>query len=201
MEEQGDPLKGDPYPPNLPDPPRTFLHGNRLIGLWGFCLIFGRRLPCRKVLSPLGGNFFQGAAIALVWLVVICLDWRGRMKKQNPHCEKTIVRTPLVKVLEILKNFFQEVFKWGLGQSPEVFPTYIRWRSERRQAAAIPIPLDGIGRETSGMGRIKPATQNPHCVKPIVKPPLVKVLESPENFFQEVFWQGLGQSPKVFYAL
>ncbi len=44
------------------------------------------------------------------------------MEKQNPHCEKTIVRTPLVKVLEILKNFFQEVFKQGLGQSPEVFP-------------------------------------------------------------------------------
>ena len=44
------------------------------------------------------------------------------MEKQNPHCEKTIVRTPLVKVLEILKNFFQEVFKQGLGQSPKVFP-------------------------------------------------------------------------------
>ena len=47
--------------------------------------------------------------------------------------------------------------------------------------------------------------QNPHCEKTIVKPPLSKVLESPENFFQEVFWQGLGQSPKVFpevfYAL
>ena len=36
------------------------------------------------------------------------------MEKQNPHCEKTIVRPPLVKVLEILKNFFQEVFKQGL---------------------------------------------------------------------------------------
>ena len=44
------------------------------------------------------------------------------MEKQNPHCEKTIVRTPLSKVLEILKNFFQEVFKWGSGQSLEVFP-------------------------------------------------------------------------------
>ena len=127
------------------------------------------------------------------------------MEKQNPHCEKTIVRTPLVKVLEILKNFFQEVFKWGSGQSPEVFPTYIRWRSERRQAAAIPIPLDGIGRETSGMGRIKPATQNPHCVKPVSKTPLSKVLEILKNFFQEVFKWGSGQSPEVFpevfYAL
>ena len=26
----------------------------------------------------------------------------------------------MVKVLEILKNFFQEVFKQGLGQSPKV---------------------------------------------------------------------------------
>ena len=120
------------------------------------------------------------------------------MEKQNPHCEKTIVRTPLVKVLEILKNFFQEVFKWDSGKSPKVFPTYIRWRSERRQAAAIPIPLDGIGRETSGMGRTKPATQNPHCVKPVSRTPLSKVLEMLKNFFQEVFKQGLGRSPKVF---
>ena len=119
------------------------------------------------------------------------------MEKQNPHCEKTIVRTPLVKV--------QEVFKQGLGQSPKVFPTYIRWRSERRQAAAIPIPPDGIGRGTSGMGRIKPATQNPHCVKLISKTPLSKVLEILKNFFQEVFKWGSGQSPEVFpevfYAL
>ena len=32
LEAQGDPLKGGPYPPNLPDPPRTSLHGNRRIG-------------------------------------------------------------------------------------------------------------------------------------------------------------------------
>ena len=43
--------------------------------------------------------------------------------------------------------------------------------------------------------------QNPHCVKPVSKPPLVKVLEILKNFFQEVFKQGLGQSPKVLYAL
>ena len=29
---------------------------------------------------------------------------------------------PLLKVLESLENFFQEVFKQGLGQSPKVFP-------------------------------------------------------------------------------
>ena len=127
------------------------------------------------------------------------------MKVRNLHCVNSIAKTPLVKVLEILKNFFQEVFKQGLGQSPKVFPTYIRWRSERRQDAAIPIPLDGIGRETSGMGRIKPATQNPHCVKPVSKTPLSKVLEILKNFFQEVFKWGSGQSPEVFpevfYAL
>ena len=43
--------------------------------------------------------------------------------------------------------------------------------------------------------------RNLHCVNSIAKTPLFKVLESPENFFQEVFWQGLGQSPKVLYAL
>ena len=84
-----------------------------------------------------------------------------------------------------------------LGATPQGLTLYIRWRSERRQAAAIPIPLDGIGRETSGMGRIKPATQNPHCVKPIAKTPFGEVLEILKNFFQEVFKQGLGQSPKV----
>ena len=71
------------------------------------------------------------------------------MKVRNLHCVKTIVKTPLLKVLEILKNFLKEVFKQGSGQSPEVFPTSIRWRSERRQAAAVPIPLDGIGRGAS----------------------------------------------------
>ena len=30
----------------------------------------------------------------------------------------------MVKVLEILKNFFQEVFKQGLGQSPKVLTPY-----------------------------------------------------------------------------
>ena len=127
------------------------------------------------------------------------------MKVRNLHCVNSIAKTPLLKVLEILKNFFQEVFKQGLGQSPKVFPTSIRWRSERRQAAAVPIPLDGIGRGASGMGRAISATQNPHCVKTIVKTPLLKVLEILKNFFQEVFKQGLGQSPKVFpevfYAL
>ncbi len=34
--------------------------------------------------------------------------------------KKKGVKIPLVKVLEILKNFFQEVFKQGSGQSPEV---------------------------------------------------------------------------------
>ncbi len=127
------------------------------------------------------------------------------MEKQNPHCVKPSEKTPLLKVLEILKNFLGEVFKQGSGQRPEVFPTFIRWRSERRQAAAIPIPLDGIGRGTTGVGRAKSATRTPHCVKPIAPTPLSEVLESPENFFQEVFRWGSGQRPEVLpevlYAL
>ena len=123
------------------------------------------------------------------------------MKVRNLHCVKPSEKTPLLKVLEILKNFLGEVFKQGSGQSPEVLPTYIRWRSERRQAAAVPIPLDGIGRGTTGVGRAKSATQNPHCVKPIAKTLFGEVLEILKNFFQEVFKQGLGQSPKVFHAL
>ena len=101
--------------------------------------------------------------------------------------------------------FLNEDIKQGSGQRPEVFPTFIRWRSERRQAAAIPIPLDGIGRGTSGVGRAKSATQNPHCVEQIAKIPLLKVLEILKNFFQEVFKQGSGQRPEVLpevlYAL
>ena len=34
--------------------------------------------------------------------------------------EKQGAKIPLVKVLESLENFFQEVFKRGLGQSPKV---------------------------------------------------------------------------------
>ena len=39
-------------------------------------------------------------------------------EKSVPHKHRDEI--PLVKVLEILKNFFQEVFKQGLGQSPKV---------------------------------------------------------------------------------
>ena len=128
------------------------------------------------------------------------------MKVQNLYYKNGYAEAPSWKVLKVLRGLLlKKSPKQGLGQSPKVFPTYIRWRSERRQAAAIPIPLDGIGRGTSGMGRIKPAAQNPHCEKPVSKTPLFKVLESPENFFQEVFKWGSGQSPEVFpevfYAL
>ena len=54
MEVQGDPLKGAPYPPNLPDPPRTSLHGNRRIGLYRFSAFSERRLPCREVFGLVG---------------------------------------------------------------------------------------------------------------------------------------------------
>ena len=45
------------------------------------------------------------------------------------------------------------------------------------------------------------ATKNPHHITKGVKSPLVKVLESLENFFQEVFKQGSGQGPEVLLFL
>ena len=62
----------------------------------------------------------------------------------------------------------------------------------------MPIPLVGIGLEAAGIRSTKYGyIQNLHSVKQESKIPLLKVLESLENFFQEVFKQGLGQSPKV----
>ena len=43
-------MKGAPYPPNLPDSPRTSLHGNRRVGEINFSAFLGWRLPCREVL-------------------------------------------------------------------------------------------------------------------------------------------------------
>ena len=39
---------------------------------------------------------------------------------QNQYNKKQGAKIPLLKVLESLENFFQEVFKQGSGQSPEV---------------------------------------------------------------------------------
>ena len=44
----------------------------------------------------------------------------GKRLHQNQYNKKQGAKIPLLKVLEILKNFFQEVFKQGSGQSPEV---------------------------------------------------------------------------------
>ena len=44
----------------------------------------------------------------------------GKRLHQNQYNKKQGAKIPLLKVLEILKNFFQEVFKQGLGQSPKV---------------------------------------------------------------------------------
>ena len=74
---------------------------------------------------------------------------------------------------------------------------YNRCRSE---AVAVPIPLDGMGRGASGIAicnRLQVALKRQrHNVRTQQKNAL-KVLEILKNFFQEVFKQGLGQSPKV----
>ena len=51
----------------------------------------------------------------------------------------------MLKVLEILKNFFQEVFKQGLGQSPKVFFYHFYPVAERAQANKS--RLTGFGSE------------------------------------------------------
>ena len=62
----------------------------------------------------------------------------------------------------------------------------------------MPIPLDGIGLGVAGNSSTEYGyTQNLYHVRTESKIPLLKVLESLENFFQEVFKQGLGQRPKV----
>ena len=59
----------------------------------------------------------------------------------------------------------------------------------------------GLGAGAAGIRNTEYGyTQNQNHVKQESKIPLLKVLESLENFFQEVFKQGLGQSPKVFFA-
>ena len=162
-------------------------------------LSFGKDLVAagRKVIFGFGRDASRSAAIALVWLVVICLDWRGRLKVQNLYYKNSYAEAPSWKVLKVLRGLLlKKSPKQGLGQSPKVFPTYIRWRSEQRQAAAIPIPLDGIGRETSGMGRIKPATQNPHCVKPISKTPWLKFLKFLKTSFKKFLSRGWDRVPR-----
>ena len=56
----------------------------------------------------------------------------------NLHNEKQGAKIPLVKVLEILKNFFQEVFKQGLGQSSKVFPCHFYPVAERSDSCPNP---------------------------------------------------------------
>ena len=61
----------------------------------------------------------------------------------------------MLKVLEILKNFFQEVFKQGLGQSPKVLSLL----SGSGESASEQIPLDGIWLGAAGIGRAYTATE------------------------------------------
>ena len=83
-----------------------------------------------------------------------------------------------------------------MGQSPKVFFYHFYPVAERAPSAKI--PLDGIllgaaGIRSTEYGYTKICTNE----KQGAKIPLLKVLEILKNFFQEVFKQGLGQSPKV----
>ena len=42
--------------------------------------------------------------------------------QKNQHHKKTGVKSPLVKVLKVLRKLSQKFSKQGSGQSPEVFP-------------------------------------------------------------------------------
>ena len=91
----------------------------------------------------------------------------------------------MLKVLEILKNFFQEVFKQGLGQSPKVFFYHFYPVAERAQANKS--RLTGFGSEQPEFVKRKRLHQNQYHINIGESSPFVKVLESLENFFQEVF--------------
>ena len=45
---------------------------------------------------------------------------RAQTAAKSQHSINIGVKFPFVQVLESLENFFQEVFKWGLGQRPKV---------------------------------------------------------------------------------
>ena len=66
----------------------------------------------------------------------------------------------MVKVLEILKNFFQEVFKQGLGQSPKVL---------------------GLGQSPEVLSNIHPKQNDPRAVPP-PHPPTVREAVPCKNF-------------------
>ena len=105
------------------------------------------------------------------------------MATKNPHHITKGVKSPLVKVLEILKNFFKKFLSGVRGKAPRSFHFYpVAERGDSRANS-----VDGIGLVAAGIRRVSMATKNPRHITKGVKSPLVKVLESLENFFQEVF--------------
>ena len=81
--------------------------------------------PPTNFLPLLSGSGEKRQAVVQIPLDGIWLVAAGIRSTENGYiriCKspKKGVKIPLVKVLEILKNFFQEVFKQGSGQSPEV---------------------------------------------------------------------------------
>ena len=68
--------------------------------------------------------------------------------------------------------------------------------AERAAIAALPIPLDGIGRGAAGIRRAYPATKNQHNKRTGVKYPLVKVLAVKGLLSRSPLW--VWATPKVF---
>ena len=104
-------------------------------------LSFGKDLVAagRKVIFGFGRDASRSAAIALVWLVVICLDWRGRMKVQNLYYKNSYAEAPSWKVLKVLRGLLlKKSPKQGLGQSPKVFPYSSAMRDISRCAITRP---------------------------------------------------------------
>ena len=71
----------------------------------------------------------------------------------------------------------------------------------RRRVSGIGTPLDGVPTGASGIRISHGCTKSTPIQIQNPKSPSLKVLEILKNFFQEVFKQGLGQSPKVFPSL
>ena len=123
-------------------------------------------------------------------------DGFGGISERQRHYVRT-QSYPLAKVLEILKNFFQEVFKQGLGRRPKVLTLCIRWRSKRRQPVQSRLTGLVAGRPECVKRKRLQVFLSTEALCSHLFIPLVKVLKVLRKLFQKFSKQGLGQGPKV----